>query len=169
MSFPQSIAVLIDKFHNSCRLQKPPARFGSTATAITKFQQTTAQFLLLCSCCSLTPGDPAQQPECTAVPAHLCLPISPRQAQIFVRSYAFCGGCASLPCLQMVCYFLLSPLPHLFPPITHTHFDAPFSLAFTQISFSNEQEFLGIIFHFRDALLFFEAIPPLPYLCTVSS
>lgn len=121
MSFPQSIAVLIDKFHNSCRLQKPPARFGSTATAITKFQQTAAQFLLLCSCCSLTPGDPAQQPECTAVPAHLCLPISPRQAQIFMRSYAFCGGCASLPCLQTVCYFLLSPsLIFFLPSRTHT-------------------------------------------------
>lgn len=61
-----------------------------------------------------------------------------------------------------------STAPHLFLPITLTFFGASFSCAFTQISFSNEQEFLVIIFHFRVRSLF-EAIPPLPYLCTVSS
>lgn len=58
--------------------------------------------------------------------------------------------------------------PHLFLPITLAFFGASFSCAFTQIYFSKEQEFLGIIFHFRVCSLF-EAIPPLPYLCTISS
>lgn len=64
---------------------------------------------------------------------------------------------------------LALPSAHHFSlPIPLAFFGASFSCTFTHISSSNEQEFLGIMFHFRGCSPF-EAIPPLPYLCTVSS